>query len=169
MILDDFAQMLSDHVAMWLTNVCLRTAEHRSLVESVYHCNTSTQGLQPCDLCTFMSSISFRRLAVLVLLSATANCLSEELGPKPIIIDTDIFSDLDDIGAIAVANTLHNCGKVDLKAVIINTPSEYGALAASVRTFNDGPRSCDKKSVYDYLPAVLANTNLYLHLSKTKL
>ena len=79
-----------------------------------------------------MFPISFRRLAVLVLLSATANCLSKELSPKAIIIDTDIFSDVDDIGAIAVANTLHNCGMVDLQAVIINTPSQYGALAASV-------------------------------------
>jgi hypothetical protein len=81
-----------------------------------------------------MLSISFRCLALFVLLSAIANCLSTELSPKPIIIDTDIFSDVDDIGAIAVANTLHNCGIVDLRAVIINTPSEYGALAASVST-----------------------------------
>lgn len=94
-----------------------------------------------------MLSISFRRLAVLVLLSATADCLSEVLSPKPIIIDTDIFSDVDDIGAIAVANTLHNCGKLELRAVIINTPSEYGALAASVRILDDDPRSCNKKSV----------------------
>lgn len=83
-----------------------------------------------------MLSESFRRLAVLILLSATADCLSTELSPKPIIIDTDIFSDVDDIGAIAVANTLHNCGIVDLRAVIINTPSEYGALAASVSTLD---------------------------------
>jgi inosine-uridine nucleoside N-ribohydrolase len=57
------------------------------------------------------------------------------LTPKPIIIDTDMFSDVDDIGALAVANALHNCGKADLQAVIINTPSEYGSLAASVRPF----------------------------------
>jgi hypothetical protein len=81
-----------------------------------------------------MLSMLFYRLALLVLLSATANCLSTVLNPKPIIIDTDIFSDVDDIGAIAVANTLHNCGIVDLRAVIVNTPSEYGALAASVST-----------------------------------
>lgn len=85
-----------------------------------------------------MLSISFRRLAILVLLSATADCLSIGLNPKPIIIDTDVFSDVDDIGAIAVANTLHSCGMVDLRAVIINTPSEYGALAVSVSTRSDG-------------------------------
>jgi hypothetical protein len=87
-----------------------------------------------------MLSVSFGRLAVFVLLSVSAKCLSTELSPKPIIIDTDIFSDVDDIGAIAVANTLHICGIVDLRAVIINTPSEYGALAASVSTLYDEPK-----------------------------
>ena len=96
-----------------------------------------------------MLSISSRCLTLLTLLSATADCLSTELSPKRIIIDTDIFSDVDDVGAIAVANTLHNCGTVDLKAVIINTPSEYGALAASVSTldYEEAPRSYNSKSV----------------------
>jgi hypothetical protein len=74
---------------------------------------------------------SMHRLA-LVLLFATANCVSKTFLPKPIIIDTDIFSDVDDVGALAVANALHNCGLVDLQAVITNTESEYGSLAASV-------------------------------------
>nr|POE85592.1 hypothetical protein CFP56_43909 [Quercus suber] len=52
--------------------------------------------------------------------------------PRPIIIDTDIFSDVDDVGALAIANILHNRGLADLKGVIINTESQYGALAASV-------------------------------------
>ncbi|CZT18151.1 uncharacterized protein RCC_03991 [Ramularia collo-cygni] len=51
---------------------------------------------------------------------------------KPVIIDTDFFSDVDDVGALAIANVLHNCGLCDLQAVMINTPSKYGALAASV-------------------------------------
>jgi len=84
-----------------------------------------------------MLSTSIRRVALLILLAATARSSSTEFRPKPIIIDTDIFSDVDDIGAIAVANTLHNCGIVDLRAVIINTPSEYGALAASVSILYD--------------------------------
>lgn len=50
---------------------------------------------------------------------------------KPIIIDTDIFSDVDDVGALAVANVLHNRGLADLRGVIIDTNSKYGALAAS--------------------------------------
>lgn len=52
--------------------------------------------------------------------------------PKAIIIDTDIFSDVDDIGALAVANSFQRCGLVDIKGVMVNTRSRYGALAASV-------------------------------------
>jgi hypothetical protein len=83
-----------------------------------------------------MSLPSIHRLALLVLSFATANCVSKTLLHKPIIIDTDIFSDVDDIGALAVANALHNCGLIDLQAVIINTESEYGSLAASVSLFS---------------------------------
>jgi len=51
---------------------------------------------------------------------------------RSVIIDTDIFSDVDDIGALAIANVFHNLGLVDIKGVAINTHSKYGALAASV-------------------------------------
>ncbi|KAI0837552.1 nucleoside hydrolase [Hypoxylon sp. FL0890] len=51
---------------------------------------------------------------------------------KPIIIDTDIFSDVDDVGSLAVANVLHSYGLADVRGVAINTHSKYGALAASV-------------------------------------
>ncbi|KAI1205412.1 nucleoside hydrolase [Annulohypoxylon truncatum] len=50
---------------------------------------------------------------------------------KPIIIDTDIFSDVDDVGSLTVANVLHNYGLADLRGVAINTGSKYGALAAN--------------------------------------
>jgi len=50
---------------------------------------------------------------------------------KPIIIDTDIYSDVDDVGALAVANVLHNCGIAQLKAVMVNSPSKYGSPAVS--------------------------------------
>lgn len=52
---------------------------------------------------------------------------------QPIIIDTDLFSDVDDVGALTIANVLHNCGLADLRGVVINSPSHYGALGASVR------------------------------------
>ncbi|KAL7928360.1 inosine-uridine preferring nucleoside hydrolase domain-containing protein [Trichoderma chlorosporum] len=52
-------------------------------------------------------------------------------GGQPIIIDTDLFSDVDDVGALTIANVLHNCGLADLRGIAINSPSQYGALAAS--------------------------------------
>lgn len=51
---------------------------------------------------------------------------------KAIIIDTDIMSDVDDVGALAIANILHSCGLADLRAVMVNTQSRYGALATNV-------------------------------------
>jgi hypothetical protein len=53
-------------------------------------------------------------------------------GGQPIIIDTDLFSDVDDVGALTIANVFNNCGLADLRGIVINSPSQYGALAASV-------------------------------------
>ncbi|KAJ5619712.1 hypothetical protein N7510_003696 [Penicillium lagena] len=52
-------------------------------------------------------------------------------GSQPVIIDTDIFGDVDDVGALTVANTLQNCGLADVRGIAINTHSKYGALAAN--------------------------------------
>jgi hypothetical protein len=51
--------------------------------------------------------------------------------PKPVVIDTDILGDVDDVGALAVANTLHNCGMADLRGVVVNTHSQYSSIAVS--------------------------------------
>lgn len=70
-------------------------------------------------------------------LAAAVSCLdalaSASGGDQPIFIDTDLMTDVDDAGALAVASVLHNCGLADLRGVAINTQSKYGALAASVR------------------------------------
>lgn len=81
-----------------------------------------------------MAAVLLICLAVLTMTtSAQPNInIMNPLTPKPIIIDTDLFSDVDDIGALAVANSLHNCGLADLRAIMLNTHSEYGSLAASV-------------------------------------
>lgn len=55
-------------------------------------------------------------------------------GRQAIVLDTDLFSDVDDVGALTIANVLHNCGLADLRGIAINTPSKYGALGASVST-----------------------------------
>ncbi|KAK3071201.1 hypothetical protein LTR53_009051 [Teratosphaeriaceae sp. CCFEE 6253] len=73
-------------------------------------------------------------LGLVCLIAWIGNAVSStaQHGRQAIIIDTDIMSDVDDVGALAVANALHNCGLDDLRGVVINTRSRYGALAASV-------------------------------------
>lgn len=71
------------------------------------------------------------------LLPLSLACLSQagvnaKSHSQPIIIDTDIFGDVDDVGALAIANILHNCGLADLRGIAVNTNSRYGPLAASV-------------------------------------
>ena len=51
---------------------------------------------------------------------------------QAIIIHTDIMSDVDDVGALALANVLSNCRLADLRGIAIKTNSMYSALAANV-------------------------------------
>lgn len=72
-------------------------------------------------------------IALVVPTDARSN-LTAHHGGQSIIIDTDIMSDVDDVGSLAVANVLHNCGLADLRGVMINTHSRYGSLAANAST-----------------------------------
>ncbi|KAI0176493.1 nucleoside hydrolase [Hypoxylon sp. FL1284] len=72
---------------------------------------------------------------LLILMSLASFAIAQDIPSpprKPVIIDTDIFSDVDDVGSLAVANVLHNYGLADLIGVAVNTQSKYGALAVSV-------------------------------------
>ncbi|KAK6071538.1 inosine uridine-preferring nucleoside hydrolase [Seiridium cupressi] len=71
------------------------------------------------------------RLGLAALVALCFGVRASSGSPKPIIIDTDIFSDVDDVGALAIANVLHNCGLADLRGVVVNERSKYGALAAN--------------------------------------
>lgn len=53
----------------------------------------------------------------------------KDQAPVHLIIDTDIFSDVDDTGALAIANAAQDDGKVDLLGVMVDTPSKWGAPA----------------------------------------
>ena len=64
-------------------------------------------------------------------------------GGQAVVIDTDIMTDVDDVGALAVANVLHNCGLADLRGIVINTHSKYGAQAANVRADHLNRDTCD--------------------------
>ncbi|KAK6434460.1 hypothetical protein LTR95_009361, partial [Oleoguttula sp. CCFEE 5521] len=67
-------------------------------------------------------------LSILIVVYATLILAFNHPHPKPIIIDTDIYSDVDDLGALAIANVLSKFGLAELKGVVISTGSEYGAL-----------------------------------------
>ena len=66
-------------------------------------------------------------VTLLVALAALANA------QKRLIIDTDIFSAVDDVGALSIANVFHNAGDVEILGVMVNTPSKWGPLAVTVR------------------------------------
>jgi hypothetical protein len=56
--------------------------------------------------------------------------------PVRLIIDTDIYSDVDDAGALAIANAAQDNGKAKLLAVMVDTPSKWGAPAVdAINTF----------------------------------
>lgn len=72
--------------------------------------------------------------------------------PQPILIDTDIFGDVDDVGALYVANILYNCGLADLRGVAVNTNSQYGALAVSVS--NSAPKTSSSENILTYSKSI---------------
>lgn len=47
---------------------------------------------------------------------------------KKIIIDTDLGGDCDDVGAVSLANIMHNQGLIDIKAITYTTSLEWGPL-----------------------------------------
>lgn len=49
--------------------------------------------------------------------------------PIPLVIETDIHGDVDDVGALALAHVFADRGLARLLAVGVNTPSTWGALA----------------------------------------
>lgn len=59
----------------------------------------------------------------------SANASPGSCGPVRLIIDTDIFTDVDDVGALAVANALYDQGVVQLLGVMVDTRSRWGAGA----------------------------------------
>lgn len=79
-----------------------------------------------------MLAFVFLCLSAPLLLSGAVAIPGNALSTKPVIIDTDLCADVDDVGALAIANIVHNCGLCDLRAVTLNTRSRYGALAVSM-------------------------------------
>lgn len=53
----------------------------------------------------------------------TSSCPQTDPITKPIIIDNDMLSDVEDVAALAVANVLRDCGAEGLRVVLINANS----------------------------------------------
>ena len=54
------------------------------------------------------------------------------MSPLSLLIETDIFSDVDDVGALAVAHAHADAGNVELLGVGVNTPSRWGVAMADL-------------------------------------
>ncbi len=71
--------------------------------------------------------------ALLALLSVPAALLAE---PVKIIFDTDMASDCDDAGALAVLHALADLGEAEILAVVTNRKDPSNASAAAVSAIN---------------------------------
>ncbi len=55
-------------------------------------------------------------------------CLMTGFAQQRVILDTDIDSDVDDVGALAMLYNLHNHRIIDLLGVIVTTPAARRAV-----------------------------------------
>ena len=76
-----------------------------------------------------MLAFVFSCMCAAACISAGLARLNDPLRAKPVIIDTDLYADVDDVGALAIANILHICGLCDIRGIGMSTRSRYGALA----------------------------------------
>jgi inosine-uridine nucleoside N-ribohydrolase len=65
-----------------------------------------------------------------MLLSFAAGPARAAASPLPLIVDTDIFSDADDVGALATAFGLQLRGEANVLAVMVNRPTTRAAVAS---------------------------------------
>src|SRR6056297_508857 len=82
------------------------------------------------------------RTAVFIVASIVATVTSHGASPVPIIFDTDMAGDCDDVGALAVLNALADNGEAKILAVVTNRKDVANASAAAcdaVNTFYGRP------------------------------
>src|SRR4051812_26282836 len=68
--------------------------------------------------------------AALVVFILAAGAARAAAAPVPLIVDTDMFSDADDAGALATAFGLQLDGEANVLAVMVNKPTNRSAVAA---------------------------------------
>jgi len=61
--------------------------------------------------------------------AATGIAQTFTVAPTPLIVDTDIYSSVDDVGALATAFALQNAGEANVVATIVNTRTSRPAVA----------------------------------------
>lgn len=78
-----------------------------------------------------------------VLLSASPFCRAVNSSPvekQKIILDADLDSDVDDVGALAMLLNMHNAGYIDFIGLIVTSDDPYAPLcASSINTFYNNP------------------------------
>src|SRR5947208_11427829 len=75
-----------------------------------------------------MRAFAFSIVAVLIIVLPTGGAPLPRLPrPVPVILDTDIGPDVDDVGAVAVLNALADNGEARIVAMFCSTSSEWGA------------------------------------------
>lgn len=72
------------------------------------------------------------QLRILLVSAACALCVVRGDGPLRLIIDTDMSTDCDDVGALCITHAMMNAGEVDLVAVVHNSGLPQGIGAVSV-------------------------------------
>src|SRR3954447_24788091 len=72
-----------------------------------------------------------RLLCLVVALFALAAPAARAATPVPLIVDTDMFSDADDAGALATAFGLQLRGEAQVIAVAVNTRTSRGKVATN--------------------------------------
>ena len=90
----------------------------------------------------------------------------------PLIVDTDLSFDVDDVGALCIAHALHDLGEARLLAVITDTgyPAAAGAASVLSRYYaHDGEVQLGAVSAHDADPrARIAQPRLPLFASRSR-
>ena len=71
-----------------------------------------------------------------ITLQPLAQAEKQPAGPIPVIVDTDMCTDCDDVGALALINTFMNQGEATLLACVANTHDADRASGATIQAIN---------------------------------
>lgn len=70
-------------------------------------------------------------MTVVVLLSVALQACAQPSPPVPIVLDTDMESDVDDVGALAMLHALADWGEAEILGVMVSAKNPYAAACAN--------------------------------------